>query len=53
MVPIGNLDDCIRVCSNFRDLNVACLKEDFPFPNIDTLVENIVGYEMLSLWMAS
>ena len=49
MVPIGKLEEWIRVCIDFRDLNVACPKDDFPLPNIDTLVENTIGYEMLSL----
>lgn len=49
MVPIGKLGDCIKIYTNFRDLNVVYPKDNFPFPNIDTLVNNIVRYEMLSL----
>lgn len=33
----------------FHDLNKACPKDDFPLPNIDILVNNTMGYEMLSL----
>lgn len=49
MAPINKLEEQIRVCIEFRDLNVAFPKDDFPLPNIDTLVENPTGYEMLSL----
>lgn len=34
---------------NFRDLNKACPKDDFPLPNIDIIMDLIVGHEMLSL----
>jgi len=38
----------IRVCTNFKDLNKACLKDDFPLPNIDMIIDSLVCYEMLS-----
>ena len=28
------------MCVDFRDLNKACLKNDFPLPHIDVLVDN-------------
>lgn len=49
MVPIDKLEYHLRFCIDFRDLNAACPKDDFPLPNIDTLVDNIVRYDMLSL----
>ena len=33
-----------RVCVDFRDLNKACLKDPFPMPKIDQLVDAIVGH---------
>ena len=33
---------------DFRDLNRAYLKDDFPLPHIDLLIDNTTGYEMLS-----
>ena len=39
----------IRVCIDFRDLNKACPKDDFPLPNIDNIVDAIASHEMLSL----
>lgn len=37
-----------RVYINFRDLNKACLKDSFPLPMINQLVDAIVGYQFLS-----
>jgi len=42
--PIGE----IRVCTNLKDLNKACPKDDFPLPNIDMIIDSLAGYEMLS-----
>ena len=49
IVPVSKHDKSIRVCTDFRDLNLACPKDDFPLPNIDMIVDMIVGYEMYSL----
>lgn len=32
-----------RICVDFIDLNKACLKDDFPLPKIDSLVDSTVG----------
>ena len=49
IVPVSEHDKSIKVCIDFRDLNLACPKNDFPLPNIDMIVDMIVGYEMYSL----
>ena len=36
------------MCVDFTDLNKACLKDNFPFPRIDTLVDSTARYELLS-----
>ena len=33
---------------DFRDLNKTCLKDDFPLPHIDVLVDNITGSALMS-----
>ncbi|EOY03309.1 H0502G05.11 protein [Theobroma cacao] len=48
VVPVKKKNGTIRVCVDFRDLNKACPKDDFPLPNIDTLVDATVGHEMFS-----
>ena len=49
MIPIKKPNGKIHICIDFRDLNKACPKDDFPLPNINTLVDATIGYEMLSL----
>ena len=41
-------DGRVRVCIDYRNLNATCPKDDFPLPHIDLLVDNTVGFEMLS-----
>ncbi|KAL5549472.1 hypothetical protein UlMin_004703 [Ulmus minor] len=38
----------IRCCIDYRDLNKACPKDEFPLPNIDTLIDATAGHEMFS-----
>jgi len=37
-----------RMCVDFTDLNKACLKDSYPLPSIDALVDSASGCEMLS-----
>ena len=48
IVPVPKKDGKVRVCVDFRDLNKASPKDDFPFPHIDLLLDNTVGHSMLS-----
>ena len=41
----------IRFCVNFRNLNKTCIKDEFPLPNMDMLIDLAVGHAMFSLWM--
>ncbi len=43
VVPIMKKDGRVRVCVDYRDLNKASLKDDFPLPHIDVLVDNAAG----------
>ena len=40
--------DQVHIYIDFRDLNWACLKDDFSLPHIDLLIDNTTGYEILS-----
>ena len=48
IVPVKKKDGRIRVCIDFRNLNKASPKDDFPLPHIDVLVDNTAGHAMLS-----
>lgn len=37
-----------RICVNYMDLKEACPIDRFPLPNIDQLVEEMTGYELMS-----
>jgi hypothetical protein len=47
-VPVDKKQGSIRVCTNFRDLNNACPKDNFPTPFIDQIIDDCVGHEALS-----
>ncbi|RVW49197.1 Transposon Ty3-I Gag-Pol polyprotein [Vitis vinifera] len=48
VVPVPKNDGKVRVCVDFRDLNKASPKDDFPLPHIDMLVDSTTGHSMLS-----
>ena len=48
VVPVPKKDSKVRVCVDFRDLNKASPKDDFPLSHIDLLVDNTAGHSMLS-----
>ena len=48
VVPMPKKDGKVRICVDFRDLNKASPKDNFPLPHIDVLVNNIVGHALLS-----
>uniref|UniRef100_A0A2N9GCW7 Uncharacterized protein n=1 Tax=Fagus sylvatica TaxID=28930 RepID=A0A2N9GCW7_FAGSY len=37
-----------RMCVNFTDLNKVCLKDSYPLPRIDQLVDSTAGHKLLS-----
>ncbi|RVX01390.1 Transposon Ty3-G Gag-Pol polyprotein [Vitis vinifera] len=48
VIPVPKKDGKVRVCFDFRDLNKANPKDDFPLPHIDMLVDSTTGHSMLS-----
>ena len=48
IVPVIKKNGQVWIYIDFWDLNRACPKDDFRLPHIDLLIDNIVGYEMLS-----
>ena len=48
LFPYLKKDGKVRMCVDFRDLNKACSKDDFPLPHIDILVVNMVGSTLMS-----
>ena len=48
VVPVPKEDGKVKMCIDFRDLNKACTKDDFPLPHIDVLVDNTAGSALMS-----
>ncbi|KAM1018797.1 hypothetical protein ACFX2C_040378 [Malus domestica] len=48
IVPVKKKNGQIRVCIDFRDLNDACPKDEFPLPITELLVDATTGFEALS-----
>ncbi|XP_070009037.1 uncharacterized protein [Nicotiana sylvestris] len=48
IVPVPKKDGKIRICVDYRDLNKASPKDDFPLPNIHILIDNCAKHELKS-----
>ncbi|KAL6178882.1 hypothetical protein ACLB2K_050399 [Fragaria x ananassa] len=48
IVPVKKKNGQVRVCIDYRDLNKACPKDEFPLPNMDMLIDSTLGQGMLS-----
>jgi len=48
IVPILKMNGKIRICINFRDLNIACPKDEFSLPLTDVKIDNTCGFKRVS-----
>ncbi|KAI5382745.1 hypothetical protein KIW84_070240 [Lathyrus oleraceus] len=48
IVPVPKKDGKVRMCVDYRDLNKASPKDDFPLPHIDMLVDNTTKFNVFS-----
>ncbi|KAL0411689.1 UNVERIFIED_CONTAM: Transposon Tf2-12 polyprotein [Sesamum latifolium] len=48
IVPVRKKNGQIRVCVDFRNLNNACPKDDFPLPIAELMIDATTGHEALS-----
>jgi hypothetical protein len=47
-VPVNKKQGTIHMCMEFHELNKACLKDNFPTPLINHVIDECVGYEVFS-----
>ena len=47
-MPVKKKNKQIRCCVDFRNLNKVCLKDEFPLPNMDLLIDSAIGSAMFS-----
>ena len=48
IVPIMKKQGTIRVCVDYRDVNLACPKDIYPTPFIDQIIDDCAGCEIFS-----
>ena len=49
LVPVRKKNGEIRICIDFRNLNKASLKDNYPLPKMDLILQNIVGSQRMSM----
>ena len=49
LVPVQNKNGEIRLCVDFRNLNRASLKDNYPLPKMDHILQKVVGASRLSM----
>ena len=49
LVVVRKKNGSIRICIDFRNLNTSCLKDNYPFPDIETLLQRVTGSRMMSM----
>ena len=49
VVPVTKKDGEIRICIDFRNLNRVSLKDNYPLPNMDHILQRAVGSQHLSM----
>eukprot|EP00253_Pinus_taeda_P014823 PITA_14823 len=48
MVPVRKKNRDIRICIDFRNLNKACQKDNFPLPPMEQILQAVEGSELMS-----
>ena len=48
IVPMPKKDGKVHMCVDYRDLNRASPKDNFPLPHIDALVDNTAKHSLFS-----
>jgi len=47
IVPIPKKNEKIRIYIDYRDLNVACPKDEYPLPITDVMIDNTSGFQRM------
>jgi hypothetical protein len=49
LIPVRKKNDEIRLCVDFRNLNRSSLKDYYPLPKMDHVIDNVVGANKISM----
>jgi hypothetical protein len=47
--PVQKTNGDIRLCVDFHAINRANVKDNFPLPNVEVILQQVVGSQMMSL----
>ena len=49
LVPVRKKNGEIRLCVDFRNLNRSSLKDNYPLPKIEQILQKVVGAQRISM----
>jgi hypothetical protein len=49
LVPVRKKNGEIRLCVDFRNLNISSLKDNYPLPKMNHVLEKMVGANRMSM----
>ena len=49
LVVVRKKHGSIRICIDFINLNTSCLKDNYPLPDMETLLQRVTGVGMMSM----
>ena len=49
LVPVRKKNGEIRLCIDFRNLNWVSLKDNYPLPKMDHILQRVVGSQRMSM----
>ena len=49
LVPVRKKNGEIRLCVDFRNLNRSSLKDNYPLPKIEQILQKVVGAKRISM----
>ena len=49
LVRVRKKNEDIRICVDFRNLNILSLKDNYTLPNMEELLQEVIGNKLLSL----
>ena len=49
LVPIKKKNGDIRLCVDFRNLNLSSLKDNYGLPNMEAMLQKVIGSKLMSM----
>lgn len=49
LIVVWKKNEGIRLCADFRNLNIACDNDNYPLPNMETLLQKVIGSRIMSM----